>query len=552
MIQKGLILLLLPLILWLIWAYKKEHISSTKYTYSVEFHSSSLHDLNPLFKDTKAFVSPKQVVKIDFFGTLNETIIGKKDSFNEVVFEWESLSLNLLVNEQSVSEMELYLLKEEIKKPMLAYITDYGKIIKVATDTTVSPTVDILWRQLIALQQIEWPKYSQTVDTIWETKEEEPMGQYRSQVSIYKDLPDSILFVKEKKGYDKISGNYGYLGKPSIIGYFKGDIRMNKKNKKSVQLSIIDNKYLMFKADTAAYTNIHYNSKMLTKTEGDEESTIKYKNLFNSTNYSLWGTLSDDPSWVKMKVKAYKKSLGADTFESLRIYLKMANENNIWNDTLYEKLKALIYLQPYQCKFLVKEMKVLTVNSTAFNTIINAFSSVAHPEAQAALVEILKIHSDNEMVLHEVLPFISTIKTPLLVLEQAISKLAFSNRQTDGIKAAQLALGSIAYNLRLSDIDRANAITIELIKNLKNRTDNIQYILVMGNIGTEQSFTQLKPFLLDTTIATQSLAITNLRLIELPEVDSLLNNLGKNARSEAIKKIALETIEFRQHSKFDQ
>jgi hypothetical protein len=277
-----------------------------------------------------------------------------------------------------------------------------------------------------------------------------------------------------------------------------------------------------------------------------DQETAQFRAISTNSNYSQWGQLDSDPSWIKENIKHYKNILDDDNLASVTTALTELNaKNGEWSDTLYEKTKALIYLNPQNCSSFEALLTKIPTKSIAFSTVANALAAIDNAPSELVLSNLIARYDTDWDALYELLPLIYTLKNPDPSIEKVVKSIAFGKPQPRISSTAQLALASIAGNLKKQKDVRGDKLTSEIIEKMKGKVSDDQYILVMGNIGSAASFEQIKPFLKDPSVEMRCLAISNLRLIPLPEVDVLLAQFANENELENIKKVAVETINFR-------
>jgi hypothetical protein len=522
--------------------------TATHYIYNVDFQSKSVHDLAPLFEGMEAMVAKRQDVFIRLTGQVRKTIIHSKDTMSLVAFYMPSPHLEFTASGQEAVTMayEIERIENELKKMVFAEVNKNGKIQRVTTDSTISSTSDVLWRNVLSQMQVILPK--DDVETRWETLEEEPAGQYFGVMKFddTRKTTDSLFFIKEKAGYKRVSGSYGNLGDPSVSGTFFANISMAKTDKWIQNIQANETKFLAFKTDTTARTAIQFSAHFVENKPATDQEHTQFDALLNDTNYSQWGQLDSDPSWIKENIKHYKNILGNDNLATMTKALTELNaQNGEWNDTLYEKIKALIYLEPQNCASIEAFLTKIPTKSRAFSIVANALAAIDNTPSELVLSNLITRYATDWDALYELLPLIYTLKNPELFVEKSVKVIAFGKPQPRISSTAQLALASIAGNLKKQKDERGDKLTAEIIAQLKGKVSDDQYILVMGNIGSAASFEQLKPFLKDPSVEMRCLAISNLRLIPLPEIDAILAQFASENELENIKKVAIETINFR-------
>ncbi|MBL7817050.1 MAG: hypothetical protein JNL70_18645 [Saprospiraceae bacterium] len=529
-----------------VWSKFMKEEKATQQTYDVVFTSSASHDLNPLFEGSPIFKSDKQEVKIDFKSKLNKTTVKTTDSLDWVVFGFDTPQLGMVVNGDVLTGVDMDGFKEDLKKPMLAKIDKTGKIIAVASDSSISPTIDILFRNVISQMQVVFPKNTPSVPNQWATLEEEPMGQFKGRMTLDKAQNDTTLsLVKEKAGYTFVSGDYGNFGKPAASGSYNATIQIRKKDNVLTNIDVDDLKKLSFGKDTTAQSHITFKAKFVQETTL-VEGVSHFLDYFTHKNYVLWGRLDSDPAWEKIKIIKCTNILGKETVESLMDSLKTVNISaKKWDDGLFQKIQALIYLQPKSAKELAQLLEGFTPKTLAFSIIVNALGLEEKTEVQQVFTQVIKKYEQNPEAMFEILPMVSSMKHPSVAVENAVRALAFESKEMDIASTAQLAYASIAYRTKAEAPQRSENIVETIVSQFKNRVNAQQYILMLGNTGSDRALEEIKPFLSDAKNETRGTALSNLRLINQPAVDSILYIFATKDTSNAIKKVALETLEFR-------
>jgi hypothetical protein len=271
--------------------------------------------------------------------------------------------------------------------------------------------------------------------------------------------------------------------------------------------------------------------------------------------------LSAGPSPEEAEASIQVAELGEATADSLLAELARAESGTgaaLGETALYLKFKALVYLRPDTSARLGKRLAEASVKSVAMRVLPQALAHSGRPEAQAALAEVVRARRNDWPALAELLPALGMAKAPTRVLEDTLFELASASHH-DIRTTAELALGTLAHSLALSDPARAGGIVrwaLARLEDVRSAAERRQMLLVLGNAGSPRALLAVRRYLNASEPEVRGAAVAALRWLPGAEVadamcQALTGDADAGVRLEAAQALAvrpMNAVKLRAHA----
>ncbi|MEI6705107.1 MAG: HEAT repeat domain-containing protein, partial [Deltaproteobacteria bacterium] len=242
--------------------------------------------------------------------------------------------------------------------------------------------------------------------------------------------------------------------------------------------------------------------------------------------------------------------LGTATFTTLSNELAVAERAGKKQGEvteLYLKLKALIFLQPQVCVKLVKDLAGKPFNTLSFTMVTGTLAAIASPEAQDALVSLIKMRQKEPDTIVQLIPVLGMMEEPTIASESALRDLAYRNRNEDIATTAQLSLSIMARTVSYDDHDRARRIIDEIIDHYgatKEQDDIHKLLLMLGNVAMDVYLPKLLAFTHDVRAEVRSSAVFALRSYPVEKVWGTLIQAVTSDRDATTRREAARALGF--------
>jgi HEAT repeat protein len=246
--------------------------------------------------------------------------------------------------------------------------------------------------------------------------------------------------------------------------------------------------------------------------------------------------------------RSHKKILDTETAETLKEQLREAEgKDRRENMPLYQKLKALLSLQPETAAQLLPFLLREEMTGERFRMAATTLTSVGHEEAQSVLREAIASAPDEARKIR-LIPNLSFVGHPSTESEKFLRTLSQTAAEPSLRRTAELALGTIAHQLREHDPRRASSILEEFKSRLSQTTDDdqtLQNLTVVGNIGLVQQLESVKPFLTAKSPRIRQRAYESLRHVPGLEAESLLLRALLSEKEVGLREAIAESLTFK-------
>ena len=478
-------------------------------------------------------------------------MIEQKDDKIFVSYSLPNSAVKIISSGQEAVEQG-QLIQEDLKQEIFATLNSQGKVISVSFDPNVSSIAQNFARTILGITQFVTPSSNRNASN-WETQEDDPNGKYIARyqsgwgkfektklrylesVDSKNKKPNASEVKTIIKPEGKLTANFnlkdGYL--TSLKGTESQKIIISEKNVGQVKTDL----------DMTYVSQTILNPTQLTKLQNA-------KNKRNQTTQSI--ALSATPSEAETETKIQRQELGDATLESLLADLKQAeasSDENQNNTPLYLKLKALVYLQPETSETLGKLLVTADAQSLTMQILSGALSAVGNSQAQTALANTIKTRSQDWDALYVLIPSLGSVNNPNNEAEDILNKLAFNSQDERIASTAQLALGTVAYNLTQTSPNRTNKIVKQFVQKLsreKSEEKIIQYLLVLGNTGSANAFDTIVSFTKADSAKIRSAATSALRLIDNKQVDDVITKILTKDADDSVRLEAATILGYRE------
>ena len=525
--------------------------------YNVDYQNYSKSDLRVLFQDIKtndsaapagvnAFVNDFQV---SLQGQLIITVLEQTDDKILVSYSLPNTAVKITSSGQEAVEQG-QLIQEDLKQEIFAELNPQGKVLSVSFNQNVSDIAQNFARTLLGFSQFVTPSSDRNPSN-WETQEDDTNGKYiaryesswgkfektklRYLESVSSQKPNASEVKTTINPEGKLTANFnlqdGYL--TSLQGTESQQIIISKKDVGQVKTDL----------DMTYISQTVLSPQQLTKLQ-----TAKTQR--NKLAQSV--ALSATPSEAETEAKIQRQELGDATLETLLADLKKAEASSDENQNhtpLYLKLKALVYLQAETSQTLGKLLATADAQSLTMQILSGALSAVGNSQAQTALADTINARSQDWDAMYVLIPSLGSVNNPTQEAEDILNKLAFNSKDERIASTAQLALGTVAYNLTQTSPTRKNKIVKQFAQKLsktKSEEQTRQYLLVLGNTGSANAFDTIVSFTKASSVKIRGAATSALRLIDNKQVDNVITTILTKDADDSVRLEAATILGYRE------
>lgn len=448
-----------------------------------------------------------------------------------------------------------------LSRYVFAQVTREGRVISVRFDPQEGILPQSFFRTLVAATQFVFPPAPTRERTIWEVEEDDPNGEYLARYEVLGSGQDcdtesgTATIRKSKLQYPK----QAWEPAPERTG---------------LPTQILPSGYLVGKFDCPAghLISLHGSEtqvveiadKVVARTEVTLRLDFLYKGKRNAAELASLRQASAEREKVAAAIplswrvpeKAteealQRKVLGTATSDELLAEVRReesAGKKPPGDWQLYRKLKALVYLQPAVSEKLAAILVEAPADSLTMSMLTGALGAVGHPEAQAALVSVIRKRSADPGALVLLVRSLASATAPTELAEETLRNLACRPSNPEIAYAAQLALGTMARSLLRISPERAAGIVDSLIRHFDPKPapgQARQLLQALGNTGSPRALSAIRRFSGDSSPQVRLAAAGALRFIEGAESDSLLaKTLAKDPET-VVRLEAAETLSYR-------
>jgi HEAT repeat protein len=181
-----------------------------------------------------------------------------------------------------------------------------------------------------------------------------------------------------------------------------------------------------------------------------------------------------------------------------------------------------------------------------------ALSTIGHPQAQGALVEAIRAHSQDKTALFALINPLATVSEPTQQAEETLWNLAFNSRDPEITAMAQLALGAQARRLSATSPERVAKIVDRFIQEIKGSPSpqvTKQLLLALGNAGSSRALPEISKFVTNSSADLRAIALHALRFIDSPQAETLLLKALSSDQDSSVRIAAATSMGYREMTK---
>jgi len=528
-------------------------VAGQRLVFEVKYMTASTSNFMGLAADEDAASGKRQgqtnLAHTNLESELVVTVLEASKEGNLVEFELRNPSIQIATNGELAIE-QTHVIEAELQRPIFADVNAQGRIVSIRFETEVQPLSQAFAKTLLASVQVVLP-----VDPLaksWQTQEDDPNGKYFANYVLSTGDGDVFKIEKNRDRYvpRKIRKLIHTFESETIVKP-AGSVAVEFDGMDGVIKSITGEELntVVVEGRTVARSETTLSVK-LTRREKVAKAELKsmHAKLAAAGSKQALSTPGDQ---TRRETAMQRTELGDATMESLLIDLakrQIANDPEADDTQLYLKLKALIHLHPEVCVQLAKELSVVPADGPALAMLCGALSSVGHTQAQTALQSGIRARAGDWSALMFLVPALGLVETPTVATEQVLREVARTATDEQVRSTAQLSLGIVARTLTATEPDRSRKILQETLASLegaKTSESRRQLLLVLGNIGAEDTMPAITRYLGDEAAPVRAAATSALRWMDSAEVDALLVKVLTTEADEHVRLEAAQALSFR-------
>ncbi|MGA3162029.1 MAG: HEAT repeat domain-containing protein [Terracidiphilus sp.] len=524
-------------------------------TYSFDYRSQSQTDFRSVLSHAGASEqsAPTPGMKNSFdvttSGEVTVTVFDREGGSLLAEIRFAKLQLAYLVNGQPAAEAEK--IRQELGQAIYTTMDAQDLVTSLQFQTGISRIAQTLARTLIARMQFVRPQES--AQAHWQVEEEDQQGRYlaeyvrESTSAAGQSITKTILHYNAEQAARNQEAGTAW---PEIAT--KGSFHLVAGEDSSL-VSIAGEQSQSFTLRGQPVGNnvesLHFTRVARAALAQDKLVGIAVKYRQHQTELTRT-TLSAQASRAEAEESIQRQALGSATFDSVAAELKQLEASGAGgkHTDLYLRVKALAALHPDACARLAQLVQATAPDGPAMKLVTGALAAAGTYAAQAALVEIMHGHADNEALQLRLLPALGLLQNPDVATVSELKRLSGEAVSERVSFRARLALGAAARALKQSAPERAAAIVTELLKQLTQaRGPNVQrqYLLALGNTGAAGALPALKIYAASTDPSLRGAALSAMRfLVDGEAEEMLIAALGSDPES-TVRLQAAEAISFR-------
>ncbi len=465
-------------------------------------------------------------------GTLQTRVQAQNGDTLAILFRIKQPDLEIVFNGRTDAE-RIGTAASQLAKGSIALVLGDGRVLSTIHDSTIDDLSMNYFQSLLGLVQFVLPLDSNSASSEWTTRETDQSGHYGAR---YRIIPESlatpadednkIVIEKRKLGYSRPRSAERSSLSMTIVPKSRMVVTLNQHEGSIIEMAGVDTQkvYVFGRIISRSITTMSLKALRRAAT-GLDSSCLQPIN----PGHSLMKT----PLFAGEVSKEAEKSiqrveLGKLHFKDLLAALRKADHSSLsYQDEtkLFLKLKAFIYLYPDSVFLFNKLLSGANSRAVSFSLIVSALCEVGHSQAQLSVSSLILNRKNDKDALLRIIPLTQAITKPAKALIDLLSVFAFSKSQKSIESMAQLALGTLARNIRRYDTQISRAIVQRLSDSLRKAPDDKhveQWLLVLGNSDGKEAMAEIAEFTKGYSPRFRSLAYASLRWIDTTFVDSLL------------------------------
>ncbi|MBW2340163.1 MAG: HEAT repeat domain-containing protein [Deltaproteobacteria bacterium] len=547
-----------------------QHIPGERLVYRLDYLSSSVSDLQVLFEGMDSPGTSGEVVQSGLSQSFNTTaqgdlaitVLDRKADRILTTYRLLRPQVTLVANgQEALSQAET--IRAALSQVIFAETSSRGRVLSVRFDPAIDNFSQNFARSLLAPIQFVLPDARATGSRQWEVQEDDPNGQYvaryeaehsareqgsgESQTGLktFRKTKIRYLTPHQKTRPGKLQVFTTIKPEGSLVARFDvGGGHLYSFRGTEGQIIIMAGK-------TVARAQITLQLEFLRKETLTAEELTAIRDASVARNMVARAVpLSATISKQEREAIIQRSELGQETLESLVAQLAKAESEGKRRDTpLYLKFKALVYLHPETSSSLGKLLYTVHPQSLTMRILTGALSAAGHPQAQEALVNVIRARPNDSTALLTLVKGLGSVESPTMLSEKTLRDLAANAPDWDVATSAQLALGTMARNLADTSPERAAKIVEWAINKINSSTSEDEtrlFLLVLGNAGSIHALPTITRFVVAPSPAVRSTAVLALRWIESSKADLLLAKSLSSDPDPAVRLEATFALSFRE------
>jgi len=542
----------------------------TRHTYEIDYRTSSEADFSALFEDAgtppgRESQSPAlvaQSIRTILRGELLTSVIEAGPDRLLSAYRLAHPSVRLEINgSEAPSQAES--VTAALGRDIFVKTSRKGRVLGVLT----WPDADRLAKGFVLafLSQIQFvlSEDSRSGRRPWEAEEEGPNGRYTARYTWTESFGEKKLsgLPKGQRIFRKVKTKYSLAGagKRSLLPWLPTtitpegglDVIFDAKRGRVEAMSGSETERISVSGLDAARIESslslrHIGTESIPATEHDEMRRA-FAALSSVADFvPLTVAVSEEESELAVQ----RTALGQATLGSLLKEMNRAEaEGQERNTGLYLKFKALVYLHPETSSTLGNMLADSPPGSLAWDVVAGALGAVGHPEAQASLVELIRVRSADPGTVSGLVQSLAMVRFPTEQAERALRELA-GNTTDDSIRQGALfGLGSMSRRLKELEPARAERIADELLSLAgtpvpEKELDTV--LKALGNSGSKNALPIFRKYAKHPSGSLRAAAAAGLRFVEAAEAERLLIKMLGSDPDESVRTAALLAFSFRE------
>ncbi len=486
--------------------------------------------------------SAPQKIRVTIKGELVQTLVSVDPAQPVIAVRLDKAAVKFFTEgEQDVDQANL--LAAGLGKTALLSLDARGRITGVRFDAAATADVQLAERAILSLLQFVLPEGGATAAK-WETKEQEPNGEYTARytrsglakagVQLFKkkklafaedapsEGPHDITIKKQIKSKGALSFKFD-TAKARVSGVSGGEVQTVLLNDRAVGKADVKIKLTFKRAGKAGEAL----AELTARAAAGKAVPLK--------------TIEDKQATEAAIEQNELKDLNADQVfaELAKVEAEGGEEQPV-----YLKLKALFFVHPEAAAKAGALLGKAKADGPTVRALSGSLGTVGNAESQAALAAAAKARPPDDSALAAILPAMGELTKPLPVAEDALRSLALAPGEGDGASTARLALGTMSATIGKSEPARAQKIVADLAAMFdKSQSEEVrrQLLLALGNSSSPDALPTLKKGAADKSSILREAAVKALGQSSSPEAEALIK-AAANDPDEHVKKAAADAL----------
>jgi hypothetical protein len=539
--------------------------------FDIEISSEVRADFSVLFRGMDSSYNNEQPAvpvlaqsyKLHIRAQIMASVLDNKDDRFLISYRFIDPSLNLEINgsdERSQTEM----ISRDLSREIFSDLDSQGRVLLVYFDPGMNRLSQSIARSLIAKIQFVLPEYRTRFGkkNHWETLEDDPNGKYKARYETIarvtdrnspKRLPYSRAFRKTKQDYlaaePKRRATQG-AGQKTVIPGGSLEAFFNVRGGYLEWLGGSETERVLISNKKVSQSENSLRFRFLKKEEVLPLEISQIQRLYEERRAIAKPVpLSVELSAEEAKRIASRSTLGKATIETLLAELETSEKKGEKKNTpLYLKFRALINLHPEVSDTLAKSLLAAAPDSLRRLILSEALSTAGRPEAQEALVHVIRSCLHDSSFQNDLVLRLSMVDPPSVLAEDTLRDFAGDEKNRQICATSITGLGTMAYNLEERDPLRADKIVDWIMAQVHPPVPEAKLNLLLmslGNSGSTRALPTLAKFLEHPSMTIRSTAVAGLRWIRDEKADELLVRVLRSDSKSSVRNNAVFAMGFR-------